>query len=63
MFALLTPLILFSTCFELLYNYGDLQLLPEVDQPPHIEVPYPTSNGDNNIRRACGSCPSQPLHI
>ena len=30
---------------------------------PHFEVPYPTTNGDNIIRRACGSCPFQPLHL
>ena len=53
---------LFSESF-ILYNYGDLQLSPEVDQPPHFKVPYPISNGDNNIRRACGSCPFQPLHM
>ena len=43
-------------------NYGDLQPLPEVDQSPHFEVPYPTTNGDNDIRRPSGSCPFQPLH-
>ena len=37
------------TVFEVLYNYGDLQLIPEVVQYPHFEVPYPISNGDNNI--------------
>ena len=31
--------------FELSFNYGDLQLLPEVDQLPQIEVPYPITNG------------------
>ena len=31
--------------FELLYVYGDLQLLPEVDHLPHLEVPYPNTNG------------------
>ena len=29
--------------------YGDLQLIPEVDHPPHKEVPYPITNGDNNL--------------
>ena len=30
---------------ELLYNYGDLQLIPEVVQFPHFKVPYPKPNG------------------
>ena len=29
----------------LLADYGDLQLLPEVDHLPQIEVPYPITNG------------------
>ena len=41
---------------------GDLQLLPEVDQLPHLEVPYPNPNGGQQFRRASGSCPSKPLH-
>ena len=47
-----------------LMSHEDLRAtLSEVDQSPHFEVPYPTTNGDNNIRRASGSCPFQPLHI
>ena len=49
---------------ELLYEYGDLQLIPEVVQILHFEVPYPsTKRRTTNIRRASGSCPFQPLHI
>ena len=49
--------------FELLYKYGDLQLLPEVDHLPHLEVLYPITNGGQHFRRASGSCPVIPLHI
>ena len=35
--------------FKFFTNYGDLQLIPEVVRYPHFEVPYPNSNGDNNI--------------
>ena len=34
---------------DILIKYGDLQPQPEVVRYPHCEVPYPTSNGDNNI--------------
>ena len=47
---------------ELLYKYGDLQPLPEVDHFPHLEVPYPNTNGGQHFRRASGSCLSNPLH-
>ena len=43
--------------FELSFNYGDLQLLPEVDHLPQLEVPYPITNGGQHFRRASGSCP------
>ena len=39
-----------------LYN-GDLQLFPGVDQPPHLEVPYPLTNGGQQLRHASGHCP------
>ena len=48
--------------FKLLFNHGDLQLLPAVDHLPHLEVPYPNTNGGQHFRRASGSCPSIPLH-
>ena len=38
-------------------NYGDLQLVPEVDQLPHLGVPYPPSNGGQQLRHASGRCP------
>ena len=38
------------------YN-GDLQLFPGVDQIPHLEVPYPLSNGGQQLRHARGRCP------
>ena len=44
------------------WNYGDLQLLPEVDHLPHLEVPYPNTNGGQHFRRASGSCPVILLH-
>ena len=47
---------------ELPFKYGDLQLLPEVDHLPHLEVPYPNTNGGQHFRRASGSCPSILLH-
>ena len=47
---------------ELLFKYGDLQLLSEVDHLPQLEVPYPTINGGQHFRRASGSCPFIPLH-
>ena len=47
---------------ELLYKYGDLQLLSEVDQLPLLEVPYPNTNGGQQFRRASGTCPTIPLH-
>ena len=48
--------------FESLYNYGDLQLLQEVDQLPHLEVPYPITNEGQHFRHASGSCPIHPSH-
>ena len=38
-------------------NIGDLQLLPEVDQVPHLKVPYPLTNGGQQLRHASGRCP------
>ena len=33
------------------------QHLPEVDQLPQLEVPYPIKNRGQHLRRASGSCP------
>ena len=52
-----------SQTFWNLIQYGDLQPLPEVDHIPQKEVPYPTSNGGQQFRRASGSCLFIPLHI
>ena len=38
------------------YN-GDLQLISAVDQLPHLEVPYPLTNGGQQLRYASGRCP------
>ena len=32
-------------CFDTLLQYSNLQLFPEVDHLPHLEVPYPIPNG------------------
>ena len=40
------------------YN-GDLQLFPGVDQLPNLEVPYPLTNGGQQLRHAIGRCPQQ----
>ena len=42
--------------WQLSFYYGDLQLLPEVDHLPQLEVPYPLTNGGQQFRRASGSC-------
>ena len=42
---------------KLKQTYGDLQLLPDVDHLPQLEVPYPITNGGQQFRRASGSCP------
>ena len=34
-----------------------MYLLPEVDQVPHLEVPYPLVNGGQQLRHASGRCP------
>ena len=39
------------------FNIGDLQLLSGVDQAPHLEVPYPLTNGGQQLRYASGRCP------
>ena len=39
---------------------GDLQLFPGVDQLPHLGVPYPLTNGGQQLRHASGRCPSTP---
>ena len=39
-----------------LYN-GDLQLFPCLDQLPHLGVPYPLTNGRQQLRHASGRCP------
>ena len=39
-----------------LYN-GDLQLFPGEDQLPHLGVPYPLTDGGQQLRHASGRCP------
>ena len=40
-----------------LLHSGDLQLIPRVDQLPHLEVPYLQTNGGQQLRQASGCCP------
>ena len=40
------------------FNIGDLQLLSGVDQAPHLEVPYPLTNGGQQLRYASGRYPA-----
>ena len=39
------------------FYFGDLQLIPGLDLPPHLEVPYPLTNGGQQLRHASGRCP------
>ena len=39
------------------FYHGDLQHTPGLDQPPHLEVPYPLTNGGQQLRHASGRCP------
>ena len=32
-------------------------IIPGLNQPPHLEVPYPLTNGGQQLRHASGRCP------
>ena len=42
---------------EICFYNGDLQLFPGVDQLPLLEVPYPFTNGGQQLRHTSGRCP------
>ena len=48
-----------SLTLKLSFTNGDLQLISGVDQLPHLEFPYPLTNGGQQLRHASGRCPVQ----
>ena len=49
--------------FWTFFYYGDLQLLSGEDQLPHLEFPYPLTNGGQQLWHASGGCPLHLLSI
>ena len=48
---------------ESFFYYGDLQLIPGLDRPPPLEVPYLLTNGGQQLRHASGRCPAYHLSV
>ena len=48
-------------CFTWHVSYCFYQA--SINQLPHLEVPYPNTNGGQQFRHASGSCPTIPLHM